>query len=57
MKVNYEKIDDLNATLTIELSAEDYAPQVEKELRSMQKTIAIRGFRPGKAPIEMVKRF
>ncbi len=57
MKVNYEKVDELNATLTIELGAEDYAPKVEKELRAMQKTIAIRGFRPGKAPIEMVKRF
>lgn len=57
MKVNYEKVDELNATLTIELGAEDYAPKVEKELRSLQKTIAIRGFRPGKAPIEMVKRF
>jgi len=57
VKVNYETVDELNATLTIELGADDYAPKVEKELKALQKTIAIRGFRPGKAPIEMVKRF
>ena len=57
MKVNYEPIDAQHASLTIELNKGDYAEKVDKELKSLQKNLAIRGFRQGKAPIEMVRRF
>lgn len=56
MKVNYEPIDAQHASLTIELNKGDYAEKVDKELKSLQKNLAIRGFRQGKAPIEMVRR-
>jgi trigger factor len=57
VKIDYQTSENLQAILSIELGKEDYAEKVEKELRSLQKTLAIRGFRPGKAPIEMVRRF
>ena len=55
MELNFNKIDDLNATLTVALSKADYAEAVEKELKKTQKQISVKGFRPGTAPMGMIK--
>jgi trigger factor len=56
VNITYDKIDDLNATLCVNISKEDYNEKVDKEIRRIQKNVAMKGFRPGKAPLDMVKR-
>lgn len=55
MELNFNKIDNLNATLVVTLEKADYAPSVEKELKKQQKQAVIKGFRPGSAPMGMIK--
>lgn len=55
MEVNFNKIDDLNATMTVALAPADYAAAVEKELKKYQKQVAVKGFRVGSAPAGLVK--
>ena len=55
MELNFNKIDNLNATLVVTLEQADYAPSVEKELKKQQKQAVIKGFRPGAAPMGMIK--
>jgi len=56
MEFNFNKIDDLNATFTISLKKEDYAGQVDSELKKTQKQAVIKGFRPGTAPKAMIQK-
>ncbi len=56
MNINHQKRDDLNSTIVIEVEKTDYSEKVEKELRRMQKNAVLKGFRPGKAPLDMVRR-
>ena len=55
MQVNFNKIDDLNATLIVALTKADYAESVEKEIKKQQKQIVVKGFRQGAAPMGMIK--
>jgi trigger factor len=48
--------EGLVATLTVKISQEDYATNVEKELRKARQTIQIKGFRPGNVPISLIKK-
>ena len=50
MNVTKNQIDDLNATLKIELNKEDYATRVDDALKGYQKKAVIDGFRKGKTP-------
>ncbi len=56
MEITKTNKDELNAVISLKISAEDYAPAVEKELKSYQKTAQIKGFRPGKAPMGLIKK-
>ena len=56
MNIEFQKHDDLNATVVIALDKSDYQESVEKELKSLQKRAAIKGFRPGKAPMGMINK-
>lgn len=56
MNITFDKIDDLNAMVVINLEKADYSEKVDKELRRIQKNATMKGFRPGKAPLDMVKR-
>jgi len=51
-----QKQDELHAVLTINISKDDYAPRVEAELKKTQKKVSVPGFRPGNAPMGMVKK-
>lgn len=57
MNISKENIDELNAILTIEFDKADYEPKVEKAIKDYGKRVAIKGFRPGHAPVAMVKKF
>jgi trigger factor len=46
----------LTQVLKIQVAAEDYAPKVESTLKDYRKKAKIDGFRPGTAPMGMVKK-
>lgn len=56
MNITKNQIDNLNATIKIELGKEDYAPRVEQALKDYQKKVVVNGFRPGKTPMGLVKK-
>ncbi|HON19420.1 MAG TPA: trigger factor family protein, partial [Salinivirgaceae bacterium] len=56
MKINVNKIDNLNAELSIELVAEDYNPAIEKKLKELRKEAQIPGFRKGMVPMSHIQR-
>jgi trigger factor len=54
--IQFQKNEDLSAKLTITLTPEDYQDSWENQLKKQQKSVSIKGFRPGKAPMGMVKK-
>ncbi len=50
MKIDFNRVDDLNARLTIVIEAPDYAPKLEENLKTYGKKMNIKGFRAGKTP-------
>lgn len=56
MDIQFQKNDDLSAKLTITFTPEDYQTNWDNELKKQQKQLSIKGFRPGKAPLGMVKK-
>lgn len=56
MNITRNNVDALNAVITVEISKDDYAPQVEKILKNYQKTATIPGFRKGAVPISLIKK-
>ena len=49
MDIKQEKIDDLNATLVVTVTNDDYKDKVEKVIVNYRKTASIPGFRKGKS--------
>lgn len=56
MNVTRKDIDALNVVLTIEVSQDDVAPQVDKVLTDYRKRATIPGFRKGNIPMGVVKK-
>jgi len=56
MNITQENIDELNAVLKVKVTADDYLPKVESALKQYQKKASIPGFRPGKVPVNMIKK-
>src|SRR5574344_38194 len=56
MKVSFENSDKVNGKMTIVIEEEDFAKDVEKTLKDYRKRANIPGFRPGQAPMGMIKR-
>lgn len=56
MNITQEKIDDLNAVLTIKINQEDYQARVEKAIKEQAKKAKLPGFRPGMVPAAHIKR-
>lgn len=56
MNVTQTPIDDLNATLKVDVVKEDYATRVESTLKDYQKKAVIDGFRRGKTPFGIIKK-
>lgn len=55
MQVNKKILEKSQVELTIELSVEEFNPFIEKGARKLSEKVKIEGFRPGKAPIEVLK--
>lgn len=56
MQVSVETTQGLERRLTITVPAAAISTEVEKELRNIAKNRRIDGFRPGKAPVAMIKK-
>ena len=56
MNISFEAPDKVNGLMTITLEKEDYQGEVEKTLKDYRKRANIPGFRPGQAPMDMIKR-
>ena len=56
MNITKENIDELNVVVSLNVAKDDYAEQVEKTLKDYRKRVNLNGFRPGNAPIGLVKK-
>ena len=56
MNITFEAPDKINGLMTIKMESADYQPEVEKTLKDYRKRANIPGFRPGQAPMGMIKR-
>ena len=56
MKISFENPDKINGLLTLTVEVEDYKDDVEKTLKGYRKKANVPGFRPGQAPMAMIKR-
>ena len=56
MNITFEAPDKVNGLMAITLETADYQPEVEKTLKDYRKRANIPGFRPGQAPMSMIKR-
>src|SRR3984885_2068653 len=56
MNISQEKIDKLNAVVTINIKPEDYQPRVDKAIKDHAKKAKMPGFRPGMVPPAHIKK-
>ena len=56
MKISFEKTDKINGLLTITLAKADYEANVEKTLKDYRRKASLPGFRPGQAPMSILKK-
>lgn len=56
MKIQFETSDKINGLMTVTVEKEDYSEKVEKVLKDYRKRANIPGFRPGMAPMGMIKK-
>jgi len=55
LEITLDKHSSNQASIKIKLSEADYQPKVEAKLKDHAKKANIKGFRPGKAPVSMVR--
>lgn len=51
-----QDIDNSSALVTVTLTRDEYKPKVDAELKRYRQKAPIKGFRPGQAPMDFVKR-
>lgn len=56
MNISRENVDALNAVITLNIEKADYEPKVEAALKNYAKKANVPGFRPGKAPVAMLRK-
>lgn len=57
MKTKFKKLSDSRVEITVTLDAKDLKPAAEKALEKLAKEIKVEGFRKGKVPVEVAKKF
>ena len=57
MKTKLKKLSDARIELTVTLDAKDLKPAKEKALEKLAKELKVEGFRKGKVPAEVAKKF
>ena len=56
MKIEQNKIDDLNLELALTVTPEDYVESKKKRLSEYRKKAEIKGFRKGMVPMSLVEK-
>ncbi|MBO6217928.1 MAG: trigger factor [Prevotella sp.] len=56
MKITFENPEKVNGLMTLTVEEADYKQEVEKTLKDYRKRANIPGFRPGQAPMGLIKR-
>ena len=56
MKITFENPEKVNGLMTITVEEADFKQEVEKTLKDYRKRANIPGFRPGQAPMALIKR-
>lgn len=56
MKINQNKIDDLNLEITLEVEAADYAAIQKKKFNEVRRTADFKGFRKGMVPASLIQK-
>ncbi|HFE37804.1 MAG TPA: trigger factor [Gammaproteobacteria bacterium] len=56
MQVSVEAIGGLGKRMTVDVPAEKIETEVTKRLKSLQPTVKLQGFRPGKVPMSVIKK-
>ena len=56
MNIEREQTGPLTATLKLKLTPEDYTPGVETQLKEQRRNAVLPGFRPGQAPMTLIKK-
>lgn len=56
MKTRVDAVSGVERKITVEIPAEEVSRRVEQEFVELRKMVPLKGFRKGKAPMEMVKR-
>ncbi len=56
MNIRVEKSSELTHEVSIEITKEDYSEKVETALKKQKRNAIIPGFRPGNAPMGMIKK-
>ena len=56
MQVRVETISPVSKKISIEIPADEVSAEIEKTYAGIQKKTKLQGFRPGKAPMQLIKR-
>jgi len=56
MEIIKNQIDELNAQLNVKLTESDLNPKIEASLTDIRKKAQLKGFRPGKVPMGLIKK-
>jgi trigger factor len=56
MNIEKQSVDNLNATITINITKEDYQDKFKSELKKVAGKATMKGFRKGKTPDSVVKK-
>ena len=56
MKTSVDAVSGVERKITVEIPAEEVDRRIEQEFTELRRMVPVRGFRKGKAPMEMVKR-
>ncbi|MBQ3413493.1 trigger factor [Candidatus Saccharibacteria bacterium] len=57
MKTKFKKLSDTRVEITVTLDAKDLREAEEKALAKLAKTVNVQGFRKGKVPVDMARKF
>lgn len=56
MQINTKSLEKSQIEISVELSVEEFTPYIDQGAKKIAEKIKIEGFRPGKAPLEIVKQ-
>ena len=56
MEITLDKKGNSEANIKIMLREEDYQPKVEEKVKAYRRQANLKGFRPGKVPVGLIKK-